>query len=121
SAVLFVAACKSSEPKATPAPCPPATSSMTTTAPAATDADKPVAASVIADAKAKLLAKHGDAHKAAIARGVDQVAKLWRESDGDLAAFCLEQFLPEQAGRDKLFERLQEINEQIRGHFLELG
>jgi hypothetical protein len=84
-------------------------------------ADAKVADSVIADAKAKLVAKHGDAKRADIERGVDQVAQLWRESDGDFTAFCLEQYVPDQAGRDKLFERLQEINEQMRGHFLELG
>jgi hypothetical protein len=83
--------------------------------------DAKIAGSVIADAKKQLIAKHGDAKSADIERGVDQVAQLWRESDGDFTAFCLEQYVPDQAGRDKLFERLQEINEQMRGHFLELG
>ena len=40
-----------------------------------------------AEAKAALVAKHGEAHRARIERGVDQVASLWRESDGDFAAF----------------------------------
>jgi hypothetical protein len=122
--VLFVAACKGSEPKATTAPCAPSPGGQTkpaTDTAAVSDADKPVAPAAIADAKAKLLAEHGDAHKAAIERGVNQVATLWRVGDGDLAAFCVDQYLPDQPARDKLFERMQEMNEQIRGHFLELG
>ena len=121
SIALFVAACGrgGGDSNATPTPCLPAPAATTT--PASADADKPVPAPAIADAKTKLLAKHGDAHKAAIDRGVDQVATLWRASDGDLTAFCLEQFLPDQPARDRLFDRMQEMNEQIRGHFLELG
>ncbi|MBA3818231.1 MAG: hypothetical protein H0X17_05020 [Deltaproteobacteria bacterium] len=74
----------------------------------------------IADAKAKLLAKHGAAHQDRITAGVDQVAALWRPSDGDLVAFCVEQFVTERA-RDLLFDRLQQTLEQLAGHFLELG
>jgi hypothetical protein len=73
---------------------------------------------VIADAKAKLIAKHGEAQRARIVRGVDQVATLWRPSDGDLAAFCSEQFA---ANPDALFARMEAIDEQIRGHDLEIG
>jgi hypothetical protein len=117
SLVVVLSACQAKDcPKVEPAAKP----AVAVEAPKP-KADAKVADSVIADAKAKLVAKHGDAKRADIERGVDQVAQLWRESDGDLAAFCLEQYVPDQAGRDKLFERLQEINEQMRGHFLELG
>jgi hypothetical protein len=132
---LLVAACKgNTDSTVVTAPCPPATGATAGSAgpgpsAAVTDADKPVTAAAIADAKAKLLAKHADVLKAAngavlraeIERGVTQTAALWRASDGDLTAFCLDQFLPDQAARDRLFERLQEVNEQVRGHFLELG
>ena len=100
-------------------PCPPP-APVTATA-ASKPQDAPVDKAAIADAKAKLVAKHGDAHRAEIERGVDQVASLWRASDGDLAAFCVEQFLPDQKQRDALFERMQSIFEQMAGHFLELG
>jgi hypothetical protein len=122
SVLVAVAACggKKDCPATQPCADKPA---VTTTAASGTPAkdDKPVDAAAIADAKAKLIAKHGDAHKADIERGVDQVGKLWRVSDGDLAAFCMEQYLPEQKDRDVLFNRLQDMNEQMRGHFLELG
>ena len=83
--------------------------------------DVPIAAAAVAEAKAKCIAKHGEPQKAAIERGVDQVAKLWRQSDGDLAAFCVEQFAPDAAARDALFARMQATLEQVNGHFLELG
>ncbi len=118
SSVLALAACGRGEPTKSTQPCPEPSAQT----PAAAQAkDQPVAASAIADAKAKCVAKHGEANKAAIERGVDQVAKLWRMSDGDLAAFCVDQFLVDAKARDSLFERMQEMNEQIRGHFLELG
>jgi len=83
--------------------------------------DAPVDKAAIAAAKAILIAKHGEAHRAAIERGVDQVAALWRTSDGDLAAFCVEQFVAEPKQKDVLFERMQALQEQIAGHFNELA
>lgn len=114
--VTFLSACQSKD-------CPkvePAKPAIVTEAPKP-KADAKIADSVIADTEKQLVAKHGDDKRADIKRGLSQVAQLWRESDGDFTAFCVEQYVPDQAGRDKLFERLQEINEQMRGHFLELG
>ncbi|HSK01144.1 MAG TPA: hypothetical protein VK932_07880, partial [Kofleriaceae bacterium] len=71
--------------------------------------------------KARLVGKHGEGKRSEIERGVDQVAALWRTTDGDLAAFCLEQFAADPAARDALFARLGAAMEQIDGHFLELG
>jgi len=115
---LLVGGCsgKKACPPSTPCPEAPKTA-VTQTAPK----EAPVTPAAIADAKAKLIAKHGEAHRAEIERGVDQVGKLWRTSDGDLTAFCMEQFLPDPAARDALFTRLQEMSEQMKGHFLELG
>ncbi|MCW5805437.1 MAG: hypothetical protein KIT31_23915 [Deltaproteobacteria bacterium] len=75
----------------------------------------------IAEAKAKVSAKHGAAHRARIERGVDQVALHWRASDGDLAEFCVAHFAAEPKDLDVLFDRLQAMFEQVDGHFLELG
>jgi hypothetical protein len=84
-------------------------------------ADQPVSVAAIADAKAKLLAKHGAPHKERIERGVSQVAALWRQSDGDLAAFVVDQFAAEQKDRDALFAKLEATFEQLEGHILEAG
>ncbi len=70
---------------------------------------------------AELVAKHGESHRARIARGVTQVASMWRAEDGDLAKFCVEHYLADDGARRALFDRLQSITEQIRGHVTELG
>src|SRR5688572_327042 len=71
--------------------------------------------------KAELLKKHGNAHKARIERGVNQVAAMWRPEDGDLGAFAREHFIADPAGLDALFVRFQTALEQIDGHLLEIG
>ena len=81
---------------------------------------KPVDPAMVAAAKAALLKKHGEGQRARIDRGVDQVAALWRASDGDLVAFAEEQFAADPAAVDTLFKRLEEQFEQIGGHMLEL-
>jgi hypothetical protein len=122
-ALWFVALAFACGQKSSTAPCPDPKPGPTSAAtkPGANADEAPVAAKDISDAKARLIKKHGEANRAAIERGVDQVAALWRASDGDLAAFCEEQFIIDAKARDALFERMQEVNEQTRGHFLELG
>ncbi|HJZ83841.1 MAG TPA: hypothetical protein VKN99_01670 [Polyangia bacterium] len=76
-----------------------------------------------ARAKAELLKKHGEAQRARIERGVDQVASLWRRSDGDEAAFVKfmnEQFIADPARLDATFDRFEEALEQLAGHFTEI-
>jgi hypothetical protein len=80
----------------------------------------PVAPAMVAEAKAKLVAKFGDANKERIERGITQVAQLWRVGDGDLVAFALEQFVADPAARDVMFDRMQSMLEQIKGHYLEV-
>jgi len=106
----------------TPTAAPAGSDLAPVTPPATTAAEDtaPVAPEAIAKAKQALLAKHGEAHRARIEQGVDQVATLWRAGDGDLVAFCVEQFTVGPA-RDELFRRLESSLEQIRGHVLELG
>lgn len=115
-----VAACGQKQSQA-PCPDPTTAAKPSTDKPAVSADDRPLDAKAIADAKARCVKKHGEASRAAIEKGVDQAAALWRASDGDLAAFCEEQFVVDAKARDALFERMQEVNEQMRGHFLELG
>ncbi|MCA9680074.1 MAG: hypothetical protein KC464_33895 [Myxococcales bacterium] len=75
----------------------------------------------MADAKQRLIARDGEAQRARIERGVDQVAALWRTSDGDLAEFCVAQFVAAPADLDALFGRLEAQLEQIDGHANEVG
>jgi hypothetical protein len=129
--LLFATACpgRSGPTETTPAPAAP-TSVVTAPTPPPTSAPLPVpdksemiavAPEQVAEAKAKLVAKYGAAQEERIERGVDQVAKLWRASDGDLVEFAVAQFVAEPKERDALFERLQKTLEQIKGHNLELG
>lgn len=63
-----------------------------------------------------LVAKHGEAQREAITRGVKQVAALWRPTDGDLEAFALAQWLPTPEARRATFERLEQVLEQVDGN-----
>jgi hypothetical protein len=98
--------------KNTPGPSGPA---------AGADKNRPVDPADVAKAKAALVEKFGEPNRARIERGVDQVASLWRAGDGDLVAFCTEQFVADPAQLDTVFARFEGLFEQIDGHFLELG
>ena len=118
--VAALAACPSSTPPAsTPKPPDPTTPTTTTpttpTTPTATATDGPVDADTIAAAKAALRTAFPEAPAAGIERGVDQVASLWRRSDGDLTAFVTAQFAGTTATRDALFARLEERFEELDG------
>ncbi|HEY8144457.1 MAG TPA: hypothetical protein VIG06_17365, partial [Kofleriaceae bacterium] len=76
---------------------------------------------VIARAKRELVAMHGEAQRARIERGVDQVATYWRGGDGDLVAFCREQFVAPPAAVGALLDRLEAELEEVDGHLHELG
>ncbi|AKQ66413.1 hypothetical protein A176_003325 [Myxococcus hansupus] len=71
--------------------------------------------------KAELVARHGEAQRARIERGVDQVAAMWRPEDGDLAQFTREQFLSEPQALDATFQRLERLFEQLDGHLYEIS
>jgi hypothetical protein len=71
----------------------------------------------------ELAAKHGAGQRAALLRGMRQVAALWRAGDGDAAAF--EEFVranwaAEPALRDAMFRRYEELFEKIGGHMNEI-
>ena len=87
-------------------------------------AAQPPMSAAAARAKAALVAKHGEAARARIERGVDQVAAVWRKSDGDEAAFGKfldEQFVADPAVLEAVLGRLEYALEQLDGHFLELN
>lgn len=84
-------------------------------------APAPVAPAVVAQAKQALIAKYGEAPRARIERGVDQVASLWRSDDGDLVEFATAQFASTQAEQDALFARFEAQFEQLDGLGLEMG
>lgn len=66
-------------------------------------------------------ARHGAAHAERIARGVHQVAALWRDDDGDLDAFCRDHFVGDDAVRAATARRFEAALEQLDGHILEMG
>ncbi len=84
-------------------------------APSATGPRAPDGAATIVAAKQALIAQHGEAHRARIERGVDQVASLWRADDGDLIELVTAQFVSAPAELDALFTRLSLQLEQIDG------
>ncbi|MCP3099501.1 hypothetical protein LZ198_11535 [Myxococcus sp. K15C18031901] len=71
--------------------------------------------------EAALVAKHGEAQRARIQRGLAQVLAQWRPEDGDVAAFAREQFVSDPRVLDATFARLERLFEQLDGHMLELG
>ncbi len=75
-------------------------------------------------ARAALLARHGEAQRARIDRGLGQMKAYWREPDGDAAAFAAfaeQQFVSEPKALDAVFDRFERAFEQLDGHFVELN
>ncbi len=67
-----------------------------------------------------LLAKYGTNAKFRIERGVKQAASLWRKEDGkeeDFVNFCLQYFIPDTAGLDKLARKVSRNFEILNGYF----
>ena len=75
----------------------------------------------LAALKAELIARHGEAQRARIERGVDQVALTWREEDGDLAAFAREHFIADEKQLEASLARLETAFEQLDGHLNEIS
>jgi NADH:ubiquinone oxidoreductase subunit len=89
-------------------------------APAEAPAD-PMAAAA-ARAKAALVARHGEAQRARVERGVDQAARLWRPSDGTPAAFeafVQAWFVADDAALATLLGRFEENLEELDGRALQ--
>ncbi|WP_369946076.1 hypothetical protein [Vitiosangium sp. GDMCC 1.1324] len=75
----------------------------------------------LAALKVELVARHGEAQRARIERGVDQVATLWRAEDGDLAAFAREYFIADEKQLEATLARLETVFEQLDGHLNEMS
>ena len=81
-------------------------------------------AAAAASAKTSLLARHGEAERARISRGVSQVQRAWRVDDGDadaFRAFVDDEFLPQGPALDATFARLESALEHVDGHFNAMG
>jgi hypothetical protein len=81
-------------------------------------------APAVAKARAALLARHGEAERPRIERGLAQMASAWRASDGNAAAFAAfaeASFLSDPAALDASFERFESALEELDGHFLEVN
>ncbi|HEY3176637.1 MAG TPA: hypothetical protein VGK94_12855 [Candidatus Polarisedimenticolia bacterium] len=73
-----------------------------------------------ASARQALRARHGERESARIDRGIAQVLRYWRPSDGDAASFgefARAEFLPEGSDLDATFARLEFALERIGGYF----
>jgi hypothetical protein len=77
--------------------------------------------SLLAPLKQNLVETYGEASRARIEQGIDQVAAMWRAEDGDLEAFARENFLREGRELDETFARFEANFEQIEGHLLEIA
>ncbi len=72
----------------------------------------------------ELATKYGEAERARIKRGLQQVASFWRERDGDAAAFeefVRASFAGDQASLDTMFNRFERNLEQLDGHMHEIN
>jgi hypothetical protein len=75
------------------------------------------------EAIARRVAIYGEAERARIERGVEQVLRLWREEDGDgdaFLAFVEAEFVPEGEKLDRTFERFEFAFERIGGYTVSL-
>jgi hypothetical protein len=72
----------------------------------------------------ELVARHGEAQRARIERGLAQVDAFWRAEDGDRAArdeFVRAHFAGDPATLDALFSRLESGFESLDGHMNEIA
>ncbi len=83
----------------------------------------PVSPDALKSLEAELVARHGEASRPRVARGLAQAASLWRASDGDDAAFAevaRTHFLSDPTQLDALFSRMERVLESVSGHMLEI-
>jgi hypothetical protein len=88
-------------------------------------AESPLAidASATQSATQRIVARHGEAVRAAAARGVRQVAARWTTEDGDAASFadfCDTNFAPPGEARTRLLDRLERAMTSVSGHLYEI-
>lgn len=69
------------------------------------------------------LAAKDSKNRADIAKGVNQVARLWQSADGDdqvFKSFCLENYISDAAEKEQVFLKVSEYLEGIYGNFNEI-
>ncbi len=79
----------------------------------------PVDEQTVSGVISMLESEHGTAHADRIKSGVEQVASLWRESDGDASqfeAFCKRSFISDSDELDLVFDRLANNFEYLFGY-----
>jgi len=72
----------------------------------------------------ELVVTYGEAQRARLRRGLEQVASFWRSEDGDQQEFeslVRQNFAGDQATLDAMFERFERLLEQLYGHMAEVG
>ena len=78
----------------------------------------------VARMEGELVSKYGDSQRPRAQRGLRQVAEFWRAEDGDAAAFddfVRANFAGDQATLDTMFNRLENLLEQLGGHMHEIN
>lgn len=71
----------------------------------------------------ELVLKHGETQRARVQRGLRQVGNYWRDDDGNAAAFeafVRSHFAGDQATLDVMFNRFEQLLEQLDGHMNEI-
>ncbi len=84
----------------------------------------PIPQQSISKVTQELLNKYGDSQKFRIERCVNQVALLWRTTDGNISEFeefCNTQFVADEATLDQLFSKLSYGYEMLNGYFILLS
>ncbi len=78
----------------------------------------------IAKLEENLSARHGESQRTRLQRGLQQVARFWREEDGGASAFedfVRANFAADQATLDTIFTRMERMLEQLGGHMHEIN
>ena len=74
--------------------------------------------------QSELVAKYGAGQEARIRRGLQQVSEFWRPEDGgaaDFEEFVRTNFAGDQATLDTMFNRFEQLLEQLDGHMHEIN
>lgn len=71
----------------------------------------------------ELVSKYGEQQRARLKRGMEQVARFWRDQDGDAAGFeefVRRNFAGDPGTLDRLFRRFERVLEKLDGHMNEI-
>lgn len=80
--------------------------------------------SAVRDLEERLTEKHGESMRSSVHRGLEQVARFWRDSDGnrtEFESFMSDNFISDQTLLDTAFSRFEYLLEQALGHLHEIN